>query len=45
MMLTYCIAQTYWPHALEYIKRTAELWNKWIRLSCYYNWVYISCPL
>jgi len=21
------------------------IWNRWTRLSCYYNRVYISCPL
>ena len=29
----------------EFITRSAELWNRWIRLSCYYNRVYISCSL
>jgi len=27
----------YWPETREFITRTFELWNRWIRLSCYYN--------
>ena len=27
----------HWPANRELIKMTDELWNRWIRLSCYYN--------
>jgi len=27
----------YWPDTLEFITQTMALWNRWIRLSCYYN--------
>jgi len=27
----------HWPDTCEYITWTVELWNRWIRLSCYYN--------
>jgi len=34
-----CRVYTYehWPDNREFITRTIELWNRWIRLSCYYN--------
>ena len=41
----YGFAWEHWPDTLEFITRTAELWNRWIGLSCYYNRVYILCPL
>jgi len=25
------------PETREFVTRTVELWNRWIRLSCYYN--------
>ena len=34
------IAWEHWPDAREFITRAAGLLNTWIRLSCYYNWVY-----
>jgi len=27
----------HWPDNREFITRTVELWNRWIRLSCYYT--------
>jgi len=29
----------------DFITRTVELWNRWIRLPCYYNRVYTTCLL
>ena len=41
VLVLHCIA---WEHDTpESITRSAELWNRWIRLSCYYNRVYILC--
>jgi len=31
------IVYEHWPDTHEFITRTVELWNRWIRLSCYYN--------
>ena len=31
------IVYEHWPETRECITRTIELWNRWIRLSCYYN--------
>ena len=31
------IISEHWPETREFITRTVELWNRWIRLSCYYN--------
>jgi len=31
------IVNKHWPDTCEFIIRTVELWNRWIRLSCYYN--------
>jgi len=31
------IVDEHWPETHESIKQTVELWNRWIRLSCYYN--------
>jgi len=31
------IVDQHWPETCEFIKRTVELWNRWIRLSWYYN--------
>mgnify|MGYP007133234786 FL=1 len=39
------IVYEHWPETHEFITRTVELWNKWIRLSCYYNTVQNMCPL
>jgi len=33
----YCIVCEHWSDTREYITRSAKLWNKWIRLSCYYS--------
>jgi len=30
---------------VKIITQTFELWNRWIRLSCYYNRVKNTCPL
>ena len=36
-----CLLYTrHWPDTREFITRTVELWNRWIRLLCYYNRVY-----
>ena len=34
--LTSSIAWGHWPAIHEFITQTAELWYRWIRLSCYY---------
>jgi len=39
--LSFDIVYTYWPDTREFITQTVELWNRWIRLSCYYNRVSI----
>ena len=31
------IVYKHWSVTREFIKRTVELWKRWIRLSCYYN--------
>jgi len=31
------IVYKHWPDTCEFITQTIELWNRWIRLSCYYN--------
>ena len=31
------IVYKHWPDTCEFITRTVELWNRWIRLSCYYK--------
>jgi len=31
------IVNKHWPDSREFITRTVELWNRWIRLSCNYN--------
>jgi len=31
------IVYKHWTDTHEFITRTVELWNRWIRLSCYYN--------
>jgi len=28
--------QEHWQYTREFITRTVELWNGWIRVSCYY---------
>ena len=41
-----CIAQVHWPDTVELIITwTAELWNRLIRVPCYYKILYNSCPL
>jgi len=35
--LVYLIAYKHWPDTREFITQTVQLWNRWIRLSCYYN--------
>jgi len=27
----------HWPATCEFITQTIKLWNRWIRMSCYYN--------
>ena len=39
------ITWEHWSDTLEFITRTVELWNRRIRLSCYYNRVTNTCPL
>ena len=39
------IAREHWPDTCEFITQTVELCKRWIRLLCYYNRVYTSCPL
>jgi len=41
----YVIAWEHWPDAHEFITRSAELGNKWIRMLCYNNRVCNTCPL
>jgi len=31
------IVYEHWPATREFITWTIVLWNRWIRLSCYYN--------
>ena len=33
--LNFGIVYEHWPETREFITRTVELWNRWIRLSCY----------
>jgi len=35
--LTANIVYKHWPDTSEFIIQTVELWNRWIRLSCFYN--------
>ena len=35
----------HWPETHEFITRTIELWNRWIRLSFYNNIVQTTCTL
>jgi len=35
----------HWPDTREFITRPADLLNMWLLWSCYYNRVYILCPL
>jgi len=41
------IVWEHWPDIREFITQSDAFWNSWIGLSCncYYNTVYISCPL
>jgi len=37
-ILTNCrLGAEHWPEIREFITQIIELWNKWIRLSCFYN--------
>ena len=40
--LMHGIVDEHWPETHEFITWTVELWNRWIRLSCYYNRVHMS---
>ena len=31
------IVYKHWPETFEFITQAVELWNRWIRLSCYYK--------
>jgi len=31
------IVDEHWPDTRDFITRNIELWNRWIRQSCYYN--------
>ena len=44
-MFTSISVYKHWPDTREFITQTVELWNKWIRLSCYNTRVYNTCPL
>jgi len=35
-ILIMCIVYKHWPVTHEFFTRTVELWNRWIRVSCYY---------
>ena len=39
------IVYIHWPETREFITQTIELWNRCIRLSCYYNRPQNTCPL
>jgi len=39
------IVYEHWPEIRAFITRTIELWNRWIRLSCYINSVQNTCPV
>ena len=43
--ISYSIAWEHWPDTLEFITRSAVLWYRWIRPSCYYNREYNKCSL
>jgi len=45
LKLCSCTVYEHWPETREFITRTIELWNRWMRLSCYYSRVYDTCPL
>jgi len=34
-----CIVYEHWSETREFITQNVELWNRWIRLLCYYNTV------
>jgi len=36
-VIRYCTHIGHWPDPHVFITRTIELWNRWIRRSCYYN--------
>ena len=42
-ILSIGIAWEHWPDTREFITQSADLWNRWIRLSYYSNRVYILC--
>ena len=35
IILLHTIVYKHWPETREFITRTVEFWNRWIRLSCY----------
>jgi len=40
--LRHYIVYEHWPDTREVITQTVELWNRWVRLSCYYNREHVS---
>jgi len=40
-----CILLEHWTDAPEFITRTVESWNRWIRLESYYNRASNTCQL
>ena len=39
------IVYEHWPETHEFITQTVALWNRWFRLSCYYNTLWNTCPV
>jgi len=37
LMFFWSIVYKHWPDTRAFITRNVELWNRWIRLSCYYS--------
>jgi len=35
----------HWLDTCEFITSSAEFWNRWVRLSCYFSRLYNMCPL
>jgi len=38
---SHSIVWEHWPDTHKFITQSSEFWNRWIRLSCYYNRRYI----
>jgi len=37
MSVSTTVVYQHWPETCEFITQTIELWDRWIRLSSYYN--------